>query len=118
MTGLRERDVVTEIAAARSRLEAAGLRVDESVEAAELAPERATVLAMAVREAVTNILRHASASTVRFVLAEADGIVTLDVIDDGHGGADRSGGGLTGLAARLAEAGGSLAVSDGGAGRI
>jgi two-component system sensor histidine kinase DesK len=68
------------------------------------------VLAWAVREASTNVLRHAQARRCSIVLAADRDAATLDVIDDGVGAPDEppSGAGLKGLAERVAAAGGRL----------
>ena len=62
-------------------------------------------------EAVTNVVRHASASELT-ITAEHDGVsLRVSVVDDGIGGADPArGSGLAGLADRFAALGGSLRV--------
>lgn len=67
-------------------------------------------LAMMVREAVTNILRHAHATSCRIVVSTGGDDVHLDIIDNGVGGIVHEGNGIRGMRARLAEAGGSLDV--------
>ncbi|WP_114854906.1 sensor histidine kinase [Brachybacterium sp. YJGR34] len=66
------------------------------------------------REAVTNVLKHAEARSIRVVLRteELRGRRTLhlSVHDDGAGGADPAGGGLQGLARRVAALDGSVSV--------
>lgn len=67
-----------------------------------------------VREAVNNVLKHAAASEVHIVL-RVDGpsvrrVLTVEVRDDGVGGADPQGGGLQGLARRVAALDGSVSV--------
>lgn len=67
-----------------------------------------------VREAVNNVLKHAAASEVHIVL-RVDGppvrrVLTVAVRDDGIGGADPQGGGLQGLARRVAALDGSVSV--------
>jgi len=59
-------------------------------------------------EAVTNALKHAAAALVTVSARERDGILSLVVSDDGHGGADPGGGGLVGIRDRLAAVDGSL----------
>jgi signal transduction histidine kinase len=66
----------------------------------------------AVAEALTNAARHASASTVRIEASHRDGMLKVQVTDDGAGGADPGRGtGLTGIERRLATFDGILAVS-------
>ncbi len=69
-----------------------------------------------VQEALTNVLRHAGASTAVVRVAYADPIVTVEVTDDGcgtpAGGGDELGGGsgLPGMRERVGALGGRLTV--------
>ncbi|WP_460358543.1 sensor histidine kinase [Actinoallomurus acanthiterrae] len=57
-------------------------------------------------EAVANALKHARASRITIAVAERDGRLTVEVADDGAGGADPGGGtGLLGLSDRVAALG-------------
>jgi signal transduction histidine kinase len=71
-------------------------------------------------EAFTNAAKHASASAVDILIEEAGGTLTVQVRDDGAGGADaRRGSGLTGLRDRVEAVGGSMTVdSPAGAGTV
>jgi signal transduction histidine kinase len=65
-----------------------------------------------VSEALTNVVRHAAARSVRVNGRIADGRLVLTVVDDGVGGAVvRAGGGLAGLAVRLEALDGELSVT-------
>lgn len=64
-----------------------------------------------VCEALTNMVKHARASSGRVHLHEHNGRLVVEVGDDGVGGADPAGGsGLVGLADRTAAVGGRLRV--------
>ncbi|KAB8160323.1 hypothetical protein FH609_027820 [Streptomyces sp. 3MP-14] len=64
-----------------------------------------------VCESVTNAVKHAGATSVAVtVTSPAGGGPGLRVADDGHGGADPAGGGLLGLARRVAAIDGHLTV--------
>ncbi|GAA2813571.1 sensor histidine kinase [Saccharopolyspora taberi] len=63
-----------------------------------------------VSEAVTNAAKHSGARSVNVHLGWKDGCVVVEVDDDGRGGADASGAGLSGLARRVAGLDGSFAV--------
>jgi signal transduction histidine kinase len=64
-----------------------------------------------VAEALTNVAKHAGASLVQVVLDTEDGLVRLDIRDDGVGGADLArGSGLVGLKDRVEATGGTLQV--------
>jgi signal transduction histidine kinase len=65
-----------------------------------------------IAEALTNIVKHAQASSVRITVDHHDGYLIVSVADDGRGGADPARGtGLTGLADRLHTLEGSLQVT-------
>jgi signal transduction histidine kinase len=64
-----------------------------------------------VMEALTNVAKYASATAAEVTIARANGEVTIDVADDGVGGADPGAGtGLAGLADRVGALGGRLRV--------
>ncbi|WP_323761849.1 sensor histidine kinase [Maricaulis sp.] len=113
--GLRGRSLADALADAVQRLRDAGVtaRMTGADEAAALSPDASTALAMAVREAVTNILRHAEARSVSLAFRRDGASACLDIVDDGVGGADPAGGGLSGLDARLAALDGTLRVGTG-----
>ena len=64
-----------------------------------------------VMEALTNVAKYSSADAAEVTVRQVDGHVTVDVQDDGVGGADpAAGSGLAGLADRVAALGGRLTV--------
>jgi signal transduction histidine kinase len=72
----------------------------------------ATTAYYVASEAVVNAVRHAEAATIGLRVATADGSLTVQVSDDGPGGATlRPGAGLAGLADRVAAAGGGLRLT-------
>jgi signal transduction histidine kinase len=63
-------------------------------------------------EALANAAKHSHASEVRLAASREDGVLVLEVADDGIGGAATGGGsGLRGLADRVEALGGRLTVS-------
>ena len=65
-----------------------------------------------VSEALTNVAKYAGASAARVGITRDDGVLVVEVADDGVGGADASrGSGLRGLADRVEALGGRLDVS-------
>ena len=77
-------------------------RVSEEVEAA---------VYFLCAEALANVAKYASASHVAISVAVSDGIVGVEIADDGVGGADPAGGsGLRGLVDRLEALGGTLTI--------
>jgi two-component system, NarL family, sensor histidine kinase DesK len=106
-----------ELGKAVSALEAAGVRTQTSGSwRTELAPSVETVLALALREAVTNVVRHAGASTCAIRLSTGGGEVLLEVRDDGSGEDAPEGSGLRGMRERVVAAGGRVDRRMGGAG--
>lgn len=78
-------------------------RVDASVEAA---------MYFVISEALTNVDRYSNASNATVTGHHRDGLLVIEIHDNGRGGADPSvGTGLIGLADRLAVQGGRLKVS-------
>ncbi|GHF35195.1 ATPase [Kitasatospora xanthocidica] len=63
-----------------------------------------------VSECVTNAAKHARASAVEVRLGRTGSLLTVRIEDDGAGGADPAGSGLTGLRGRLAALDGTLHV--------
>ncbi|MEU4622265.1 sensor domain-containing protein [Actinoplanes sp. NPDC023801] len=76
-------------------------------------PERIeTTTYFVAAEALTNVAKHARATTVQLRLIRAGDGIALEIHDDGRGGADPARGtGLTGLADRVAAAGGKLLLA-------
>jgi two-component system sensor histidine kinase DesK len=83
ISGYRSEGLSAELARARLALEAAGVRLETSAAPVELSPVEETVLALALREAVTNVMRHARASSCRIVLEQTAEETRLEVRDDG-----------------------------------
>jgi signal transduction histidine kinase len=84
------------------------------------APVEATVY-FVVSEALANVAKYARAAHVWVVVTNPDGVVQVEVADDGEGGADPSAGsGLTGLSDRVEALGGTFRVDSpaGGGTRI
>ncbi|MFG2502532.1 sensor histidine kinase [Streptomyces sp. NPDC048441] len=120
VSGYRRRTLAGELAGARTALTAAGIEADVPLEAPEGLPgdEGEAVLAWALREAVTNVVRHSAARrcTVAFTSRHTlDGpVAELSVEDDGVGGSVAAhGNGLTGLTERVAAVGGVMDVGPG-----
>jgi signal transduction histidine kinase/ligand-binding sensor domain-containing protein len=104
---------------ARTVLEAGGLavrlRFPEKIPEASLDFETRHQLSLGLREAFTNILRHAGASEVRLQLAFQEDTLVLEVWDNGRGFdveavRDQRGHGLEHLRARLNRLGGCFKI--------
>ena len=110
VTGIRAAGVASELASARLLLESDGIAFRYELAPIALPPAVETVLAMTLREAVTNIQRHARARNARAQLCAEGDCAVLRVEDDGRGGAIAPGNGLSGMRERLEALGGRLRV--------
>ena len=110
--GYRAKGLGAELEQARRTLDAAGvaLRCDSHPPVLEAREE--TVLSLAVREAVTNIVRHARASECRMSFTtSSDGFTTLEVADNGSAATlPAEGNGLRGMRERVQQVGGRLHI--------
>ena len=110
VTGIRAAGFAAELVAAKLLLQSNGVHLECEVVDICLPVEIETALAMSMREAVTNIQRHARASHVRVALESANGGLVLRIEDDGRGGAIVPGNGLAGMRERLAVVGAQLRI--------
>jgi PAS domain S-box-containing protein len=106
---LTDRGLGPAVEALASRLPVA-VSVMSSLSVRLPAPVEASVYFF-VSEALTNVVKHAQASTAAVSLAAANGDLTVEVSDDGVGGARATGGsGLRGLGDRVGALDGTLDV--------
>ena len=110
VVGIRASGLQAELAAARLALLSAEIRLDQRLEPLDLPAEVESALAFGLREAVTNILRHAGARRVEVELLREPGGVRLGISDDGRGGVFEANTGLAGMRERLAALGGHLEI--------
>jgi two-component system sensor histidine kinase DesK len=110
VVGMRAMGLRAELANARLALAAVEVDFEYRADDLRLHPETETVLALALREAATNVIRHAGARRCSAELERQDDSVLLNVRDDGNGGARDAGNGLRGMRERIEALGGSLAV--------
>jgi two-component system sensor histidine kinase DesK len=103
VSGYRKPTLDGELAGARMALSAAGIRAVFERPNVKLDPEVEAVLAWAVREGATNVLRHSGATTCTVKLVPGLQSTELLVIDDGAGKADSASGGhgIAGLSERV-----------------
>jgi len=117
VTGMRAHGLLAELASGRAALDSAQVHFDYQVQPQELPTQTENVLAMCLREAITNIIRHAHARRCHARLECGEERVVLEISDDGVGGVRAEGNGLTGMRERIESAGGRLLVEspkDGG----
>jgi two-component system sensor histidine kinase DesK len=137
VSGYRRPTLAIEVITARNALEAAGVRLDDDPEltlrSGTFDPDAEAVLAWCLREAVTNVIRHADAASCRIRLIQHGPELSLEVTDDGRGFIDHDtqcpagaagqngpdgeqadhttrGSGLRGMSERLSAVGGHLSL--------
>lgn len=114
--GYRARGLSAEIKAARLVLGAAGVILtaeDNPASAVNLSPKEETALALAVREAITNVVRHAGAKKCCLRFTHGDGCRRLVIEDDGKHTVTSEGNGLRGMRERMESLGGRFLVERG-----
>jgi two-component system sensor histidine kinase DesK len=138
VAGYRQPDLAAELGSARQLLTAAGIGCQISVPGTPGLPADVdAVLAWTIREGITNVVRHARATSVVITVARRQDTAVAEITDDGTGGAAAPGGvpapgtgggaaeaegaaglarlrltgsGLAGLAERIRALGGDLAA--------
>ena len=108
ISGYRGQGLAAELLRARQTLQTAGIAVDCEASEVPLSPAQETVLALALREAVTNVVRHAQAQTCSVRLGRDEQLCTLEIANNGCGADGPEGNGLRGMRERLEAIGGSL----------
>jgi two-component system sensor histidine kinase DesK len=107
--GYRTKGLVAELAQAKSTLETAGMTVQcDAATSMQLPALLESVLSLAVREGVTNVVRHARATHCRLRIEQQNGSCRLEIADDGQGFSTVEGNGLRGMRERVEMLGGTL----------
>ena len=109
VAGYRQRSLAEEVAVADELLGAAG--IERAIDSPAEVPDGVAgeLLAWALREGTTNVIRHSHAAHCRITVTLDDRYAGLQIEDDGRGSApDTNGSGLRGLSERLAAAGGTV----------
>ncbi|MBC5799733.1 MAG: sensor histidine kinase [Candidatus Eremiobacteraeota bacterium] len=109
LAGYRASGLAAEIDRARDVLSAAGVRFECDIDDVRLAPKEESVLALAIREGITNVVRHAGASMCRLQLARDAHGCRVTIVDDGRGTVASDGLGLMGMRERIEALGGTVA---------
>ncbi|HET6218665.1 MAG TPA: sensor histidine kinase [Acidobacteriaceae bacterium] len=101
VSGYRAEGLDAEISRARRSLLAADVKLTTTLAPVNLSSRQVNVLCLALREAVTNIVRHAHATVCHVALLEKDRTIHFTIEDNGLGGQIREGNGLRGMRERL-----------------
>ncbi|MCC5865870.1 MAG: sensor histidine kinase [Wenzhouxiangella sp.] len=109
VSGWRAPELAAEAASARLVLESSGISAEVD-DIPDIEREVGQVLAMVLREAVTNVIRHSGASQCRIEFQREQRNWLMRVVDNGSGKANTEGNGITGMRERLAAIGGELSL--------
>jgi two-component system, NarL family, sensor histidine kinase DesK len=104
VSNYRDVTLTGELAAGRELLRAAGIVADLPRAADVVEPVHQELFGWVIREGLTNIVRHAHASSCTVRLTPS----SVEILDDGVGGSAAPGNGLSGLRERVAAAGGTV----------
>jgi two-component system, NarL family, sensor histidine kinase DesK len=104
VSNYRDVTLTGELAAGRELLRAAGIVADLPSAADVVEPAHQELFGWVIREGLTNIVRHAHASSCTVRLSPS----SVEILDDGVGGHPAAGNGLAGLSERVAAAGGTV----------
>jgi signal transduction histidine kinase len=97
------------------------LELPEAEDGERLAPDIETTVYRLVQEALTNVIKHASATTVHVAVRASADAVSVEITDDGSGfspQADTAGFGLAGMRERVYLVGGTLTIDSGPEGTV
>ncbi len=111
VTGMRAVGLAAELAAAKLLLESVGIQLRYVWPGWTLQESSEHALALILREAITNVMRHAQASLVEIDFSHDGGQLAMSITDNGHGGVVADGNGLRGMRERLAGLGGEMNIT-------
>lgn len=110
VAGYRSASLESELANARLGLQARGVRLHYDNAPKDLPADIDGVFAIVLREAVTNVIRHADAGRCGVTFRRESGDAIMQIEDDGRGGSFVEGSGLQGMRQRLGEIDGTLSL--------
>lgn len=110
VSGIRATDLAAELASARLLLESSGVHLDYGRPPISLPDETERGLSLILREAVTNIARHAEASSATIEMRREHASVHMLISDNGRGGIGADGNGMCGMRERVRALGGTFKV--------
>jgi two-component system, NarL family, sensor histidine kinase DesK len=110
VSGIRATDLAAELASARLLLESSRVHFDYGELPTDLPGDIERGFSLILREAATNIARHAEASSATIEITREPSIVRMLIIDNGRGGIDHDGNGLAGMRERVRAVNGTLTI--------
>ena len=113
VTGIRAAGIAAELASARLLLEADAIKLEYEVGDVGMPVEIETVLALVIREAITNVQRHSRATAVSVKFSSDAESISLAILDNGRGCDLIAGNGLKGMRERIQMLGGKVHIDSG-----
>ena len=110
VSGIRAADLAAELASAQLLLESSRVHLEYDHPPTDLPEDTERALSLILREAATNIARHAQASSAKVDFRREHAGVHMLVSDNGRGGIDIDGNGLRGMRERVRAIGGLLEI--------
>ncbi len=110
VAGYREAGLARAVASAEQMLSAAGIETTVVIDPLQLSANEEGVLALAVRESVTNVVKHSRASSCSISLERDGSTRRLSVSDNGNWKTAPGGSGLVGMRERVEAIGGELSI--------
>lgn len=110
VTGIRSTDLAAELASAKLLLDSSGVRLDYGSLPDSLPQDVERTLALVIREAMTNIHRHAAATEASVRFTRTPEQLDMQISDNGKGGLVAHGNGVSGMCERVRALGGSLQI--------
>jgi len=104
VSGYREVTLASELARGRELLRASGITADLPTATEVADPAHQELFGWAVREGLTNVIRHSRARSCTVRVSAS----SVEIVDDGQGSTAAPGNGLNGLRERAAAAGGGV----------
>ncbi len=111
VSGYRAEGLDAEISRTRRSLLSAEVKLTTTLAPVNLSSSQVEVLCLALREAVTNIVRHAHATVCHVELLEKDRTIHFTIEDNGQGGQIREGNGLRGMRERVQSIAGTVKLT-------
>jgi len=110
VTGIRATDLAAELASARLLLESSAVHLDYGALPTSLPSDVERGLALVIREAMTNIHRHAGATEASVRFESTPEKLNMQICDNGRGGQSAEGNGIIGMRERIRALGGTLSI--------
>jgi two-component system sensor histidine kinase DesK len=110
VSGIRATDLAAELASARLLLESSRVHFDYGELPTDLPADIERGFSLIVREAATNIARHAEASAAKIEIVREHASVRMLISDNGRGGIAGDGNGLCGMRERVRALGATIAI--------